>query len=295
MLVFGNSDTEPEKCKVCGSDVTFDENTKGYPLLKSAKKPTKHIEDAVQWMREYEGQWQIMLFPYEWSNIGVRVPPMIVQITEVDLLRMAFSDPLRCLVYDQQNSLYTTDFCKPECMQRFVSNFHSFTKISTVRIPCLTSEEAEEVVMGYSKLEDDYVSNAFDMVPFEAIEDICGHSCTVTTLSLDHMFATILNSLDILFAAGGIGDLQGFSYFIERKRYISLKSLDRMLDIINNMETRFPTYLCPKKFTEQNKVKVLKWILNRFGYYVDRSSKRKTELAAVEKHELSVISFDSHS
>ena len=295
MLVFGSSETELEKCKVCGSDLMFDENTKGYPLLKSAKKPTKHIEDFVQWMREYEGQWQIMLFPYEWSSIGVRMPPMIVEITEADLLRMAFSDPLRCLVWDQENSLYTTDFCGPECIQRFVNNFHNFIKISIVRIPCLTSEEVEEMAHGYSKLDGDYVSDAFDMLPFEAIDDICGHSCAITTISLDHMFAAIFNSLDILFASGGIGDLPGFSYFIERKRYISLKSLDKMLDIINNMKTRFPTYICPKKFTEQNKIKVLKWILNRFGYNVDRSSKRKTVLAAVEKHELSVISFDNHS
>ena len=294
MLVFGNSESEIEKCKVCGSEIVFDKNTKGYALLKSGKKPTKHISDSVQWMRKYEGQWQIMLFPYEWSSIGVRMPPMIVNITEIDLLKIAFSDPLRSLVSSQQNCLYTTDFCKPECMQQFIDNFHDFIKISTVRIPPLTSEEVEQFALGYSKLDGDYVSDAFDMVPFEPIEDICGYSCVVTTLSLDHMFATIFNSLDILFASGGIGDLPGFSYFIERKNYISLKALDRMLDIISNMKCRFPTFICPKSFTEQNKIKVLKWILHKFGYNVDRCSKRKTVLAAVEKHELSVISFCSH-
>ena len=279
------------KCKVCGTDIVCNEVTDNLPLLKSDKVPSMIIKDRVEWTKEYDGCCQLLLSPYNWSSIGVDLPPMAVRVETSDLVRIGFADFARPFESNQKNCLYTGDFCNSDCLSNFANKFEEFMRISTVWVPSLTADEIQECLESYSKENGDIIAGAYGMVPFEPIENFVDTGGKGTTISLDHMFSTVFYSLDILYAGGGMGHLPGFSFFEDRKQYISLKALNNMLDIISNMESQFPSYINPKGLTEQNKIRVLKWILHKFGYNIDRCSKRKTVLAAVEKHELSVISF----
>ena len=280
-----------EKCKVCGGIIKCNEVIDNRPLLKSDKVPSKVIENLVDWTKDYDGCCQLLLSPYNWSSIGVSLPPMAVRVEAPDLLRIGFSDFVRAFELDRKNSLYTGDFCNSDCLLTYGTKFEEFMRISTVWVPGLTADEIEECLECYSKENGDIIAGAYGMVPFEPIENFAETGDKGTTISLDHTFSTVFYSLDILYAGGGLGHLPGFSFFEDRKQYISLKALNNMLDIISNMESQFPSYINPKVLTEQNKIRVLKWILHKFGYNIDRCSKRRTVLAAVEKHELSVISF----
>lgn len=289
-MFFGTS-TRKEKCKVCGMDVVLDAAAKGMPLLEGGKDPSPLIRGLVEWTKEYDGCRQIMLSPHKRGSIGTALPPMVVRTTATDLIRVGFFDPLRPMLSNQKNCLYTSDFCTSDCLRAYSGKFEEFTRISTVWVPSLTKDEVERYVTSHSEADGDVMAGVYEMVPFDPVADIASTDNKGTAISLDHMFSTVYDSLDVLYAAGGLGPLPGFSLFKERKEYISLKALDKMLGLIATMERRFPSCVCPRQFTEQKKIMVLKWILNDFGYNVERCSKRKTVLAAVEKHELSVISY----
>ena len=69
-----------EKCKVCGTIIKYNEVTDNRPLLKSDKVPSKVIENLVDWTKDYDGCCQLLLSPYNWSSIGVSLPPMAVSL-----------------------------------------------------------------------------------------------------------------------------------------------------------------------------------------------------------------------
>lgn len=286
--------TRKEKCKVCGIDIICKADVSNKPLLKSDKVPSTIIKNLVKWTKEYDGCCQLLLPPYNWDCISFELPLMTVRIEETELLRIGFSD-IRAFGSNQKNCLYTGDFCNNDCLQTYGTKYEEFMRISTVWVPSLTEKEVELCLENHSKVNGDIIASIYGMVPFEPIENFADTGDKGTTISLDHMFSKIIHCIDLLYAGGGMGYMPGFSFFEERKRYISLKALNKMLDLISNMESQFPSYINPKSFTEQNKMKVLKWILHEFGYNIDRSSKRKTILAAIEKHESSVILFSCHA
>ena len=83
--------------------------------------------------------------------------------------------------------------------------------------------------------------------------------------------------------------MPGFQPFIDRKKYISLKSLDALLEMAGKGPV--PALGDPDDPRGEAKFTALRWVLHKFGYNIHKTSKRRTVLAAIEEHEKNLVKY----
>ena len=253
--------TTIEECKECEKKYVCPGSQGDSLMMKCESHPM--VADMFEEYERYDGAIMLMLPPSDWKGDWIACASDMSKSEVETLCLFDLGD-----IFSDSPVLSTRNFCSKDCVRSYVSKFKEFLAVSNVPAPKFTEEEKKNC---------------------SSPRDESSHLDGPLYIGLGQMWAAILMSVDSLFLGGGVAHMPGFQPFIDRKKYISLKSLDALLEMAGKGPV--PALGDPDDSRGEAKFTALRWVLHKFGYNIHKTSKRRTVLAAIEEHEKNLVKY----